>query len=96
MNKFSLILPDQVVDYRRFYFSLKDDTSTRLLCRLVGIRVKNSEIFPVYQPTFSYEKYQGEHYYEVHFSRWKSFIIKINKTGINGKWLNIKDQGKDL
>lgn len=90
MQKFSVILPDEVVEYQRFYFSMKIDNVVRLFSRLIGFKISGEEIYPVYQPIFSYEKEKGDLFFEIHFSKWTSLVININKTGCHWKWFDIR------
>ena len=92
MQKFSVILADEVVEYQRFYFSIKVDNFARIFSRLVGLKVIDKEIYPVYQPIFSYKKNKGNYFFEIHFSRWKSLVLNINKTGIHWKWFDIREE----
>lgn len=90
MRKFSLILPDTVIEYRRFLWATQRDQQLGLFVRLIGFKVDSGQINPIYQPIFSFDKLSNGRYMEIHFSRWTSYVILINKTGIHGRWFDIR------
>jgi len=96
MQKFAVIFSDEVVEYQRFYCSMNVDNFSRFFCRLVGFKIKDQTVYPDYQPIFSHEKKENDQFFEIHFTRWTSLVININKTGFHWKWFDIrKEYGGD-
>jgi hypothetical protein len=97
MRKFSLILPDKVDEFKRFFWATQREQRLGLLVWLIGIKVGGREISTVYQPVFTFEKLSDGVYLEIHFSRWSSYVILINKSGFHGRWFDIrKGSDKDI
>jgi hypothetical protein len=90
MHIISLIFPDKIVEYRRFFWLTRQNKRLSFLARLIGFKVDGRIVNPVYQPIFTIEKLTTGKYLEVHFSRWTSYVILINKSGIHGKWFDIR------
>lgn len=90
MRKFSLILPEKVVEFRRFLWATQRDQRLGFFVRLIGFKVESGEINPIYQPIFTFDKLSKGKYMEIHFSRWTSYVILVNKSGIHGRWFDIR------
>ena len=88
--KFSVILPEEVVEYKRFLWKEEVDGIYRCLNRLSGLILNERGVSPVYLPTFSFEKRAGQIYIEIHFSKWQSLVTLIDKYGIHPKLFDLR------
>ena len=96
MRWFTIIHPHEVVDYRRFYWYLRRDDGIRFFARLMGVKLDGGQIHPVYQPVFTVEKESGRYFFEIHFTRWTSYMIVLSRSGLHGTYLDMrKDYGAD-
>jgi hypothetical protein len=92
MRKFSIILPQEVIEQPRFLWWVRDVDVLRLFSRLIGVRMMNNEIMPVYQPTFSCQSTDEAMYFEIHLSRWQSLILYYDDFGPDLRWFDLRDE----
>jgi hypothetical protein len=92
MSKFTINVPGNIIEVKRFYWAIKNDGYTRLLSKLVGVQLTDKGIAPLYLPVLSFEKRAGQLYFEFHLNKWKSLIILIDKNGIDTKIFDIREE----
>jgi hypothetical protein len=90
MRNFSIILPQEVIEQPRFLWWVKDGEVLRLLSRLIGVRMVNNEIMPVYQPTFSYQTTEEQTFVEIHFTRYVSLVFLFDHFGPDVRWFDLR------
>ena len=90
MRIFSLILPDKVIEYRCFFWLTRRAKRLGLFVRLIGFKVDEQEINPVYQPIFTFESISDRKMLEIHILRWKSYVVLLDKAGLHGRWFDIR------
>jgi hypothetical protein len=91
MRKFSIILPQEVIEQPRFLWWVRDGEILRLFSRLIGVRVIESDIMAVYQPAFSVQSTDEATFFEIHFTRWQSLILYYDDFGPDLRWFDLRD-----
>jgi len=90
MREFVVVLPDEVIKYKHFFWQIKKDGVMRICLKLTGMIVSEEGLKPMYQPLFSVEKRLGEFYFEMHLSRWASLIFLFDRQGIHAKYYDFR------
>ena len=84
MKKFHIILEGAgVEEYDKFLWHMKIDGIHRLFSSLVGFKVNEDGMFPIYQPILSVESRAGQLFVEVHLSRFTSRVFLFDRLGVH-------------
>jgi len=90
MSNFSIIFPDEVINYQQFFWSTKWDDYRRFLVKLVGFKISDQGIQSVYLSVFSLKLQNNNFIFEIQFSRRARFVINISKRGIQRRWFDVR------
>jgi hypothetical protein len=90
MRKFSIILPQEIIEQPRFLWWVRDGEVLRLFSPLIGVRMINNEIMPVYQPTFSFQATEEQTFVEIHFTRYVSLVFLFDDFGPDARWVDLR------
>ena len=71
---------------------VRDGEVLRLLSRLIGVRVINNDVTPVYQPIFSVQSTDEATFFEIHITRWHSLILYYDDFGPDLRWFDLRDE----
>jgi hypothetical protein len=95
MRKFTIILPDEVRQYQRFYWRVDWDDHQRFLVKLVGFELNEDGLMPIYLPRFSFQHEAGQFYCSFQLDNWRSLEMTLDRTGLHFNWNNLKKEGDD-
>ena len=99
MNSFYMIMPGKFEELKRFIWATKQDERLALFLRIVGVKLNEIGLNPIYQPRIVFEKRAGQLLIEVSLSVWKSWLILIDRNGIHSTLFDIRkdaDEESDL